>query len=222
MRVEGFGGDAEQAAGDLALVDRHERRAADDAAADVGAAAAVDQQDVGPELLVDVAVALGRERRAGRAEDADRAEVVLAPGLQAGLAAGHQEGRADAHERRARLLGEPPLPARVGPGRVAVEHDDRRAHQQAVDERVPHHPGRRREPQQAAAGLEIPAQRVRLEVLQQDAAVPVHDRLRDARRAGREEHRERMVEGDGQERERRRAPTAARPRRRVSGSSRPP
>ena len=35
-----------------------------------------------------------------------------------------------------------------------------------------------REPEQAAARLQIPAERVRLEVLEQDAAVPVHDRLR--------------------------------------------
>ena len=157
------------------------------------------KQDVRPELLVDVAVALGRERRAGGAEDADRAEIVVAPRLQARLAAGHQEGRAHAHERRPRLLREPPLPAGVGPGRVAVEHDDRRAQEQRSDERVPHHPGGRREPLQTPARLEVPAQRVRLEVLEQDAAVPVHDGLRNARRAGREQHAQRVVEGDRQE-----------------------
>ena len=43
------------------------------------------------------------ERRARRAEDVDRAEVVVVPGLEARLAARHQESRARAHERRTRL-----------------------------------------------------------------------------------------------------------------------
>ena len=90
----------------------------------------------------------------------------------------------------------------VGPGRVAVEHHDRRPHEERRDERVPHHPGGRAEPEQAAARLQVPAERVRLEVLEQDAAVPVDDRLRPAGRPRREEHEERMVERDGLEGER--------------------
>ena len=193
VRVERVGGDAQQPAGDLALVDRHERRAADDAAAHVRAAAAVDQQHV-RHLLVDVPVAVRRERRSGGAEAGDRAEVVVAPGLDAGLAARRQERGRDAHEARPELLGEPPLPAEVGIGRVAVEHHDRRAHEQRRDERVPHHPGRRRVPEETSAGLQVPVQRVRLQVLEQDPAVAVHDRLRAAGRPGREQDEQRMVE----------------------------
>ena len=59
-----------------------------------------------------------------------------------------------------------------------------------------------REPEQAAARLEVPAERVRLEVLEQDAAVAVDDRLRQAGRARREQHEQRVVEGDRLERER--------------------
>ena len=106
----------------------------------------------------------------------------------------------------------PPLPADVRPRRVAVEHHDRRPHEQRRDERVPHHPGGRAEPEQAAARLQVPAERVRLEVLEQDAAVPVDDRLRPARRPRREEHEQRVVEGDRLERRAARARRAARPR----------
>ena len=114
--------------------------AAHDPTAHVRAAAAVDQQHVGPELLVDVAVPLGWQRRAGRPEDADRAEVVVATRMQARLAAAHEERGARAHEARLRLLGNTPLPAGIRPDRIAVEHDDRRAHEERGDERVPHHP----------------------------------------------------------------------------------
>ena len=195
-------------------------RAAHDPAADVGAAAAVDQQHVGPELLVDVAVALGRERRAGRAEDADRAR---------------DRDRARA---RAPPCGRPSGTAGLTPmnvGRVssAIRHcqprsghagspssitiDERTSERR--DERVPHHPRRRAEPEQAAARLQIPAERVRLEVLEQDAAVPVDDRLRPAGRPGREEHEQRVVERDRQERRAAPARRAARPRTSASGTA---
>ena len=203
VRVEGVGCDAEQPARDLAFEHREERGAADDAAAHVGAAAAVHEQHVRPELLDHVAVALGRERRACRSEDPDRAEVVRAPRLETRLPARHEERRADAHERRPGLRRHLPLPVEARPRRVAVEHHDRRAHEERGDERVPHHPRGRREPEEPAARLQVPAERVRLEVLEQDAAVPVDDRLRAARRPRGEEDEERMVERDGLERERR-------------------
>src|SRR5204862_4103967 len=58
IRVERVRVDAEQASRDLALVDGKERRAADDTAADVGAAAAVHERHVRAELLVHVPVSL--------------------------------------------------------------------------------------------------------------------------------------------------------------------
>ena len=51
-------------------------------------------------------------------------------------------------------------------------------------------------------GFRSQLKRVRLEVLEQDAAVAVDDRLRPARRPGREEHEQGMVEGDRLEGER--------------------
>ena len=108
--VEGLDVGAQAAAGDLAVVDRLQEAARDEGAADVGAAAAVEAQDVGTELLVDVVVALARQRRAGEAERADAREVVVAAELQARLAAGHEEGRADAHEASAAS----PRPAATG------------------------------------------------------------------------------------------------------------
>ena len=202
VEVERRGVDAQPAPRHLAPHDGRQRAAGDDRAADVGAAAAVDQQHVRPELLVEVVVALGGQRRSRDRHDADAREVEVAAGLQTRLAAGHQERGAHAHHGRPRLLGQPPLLGEVRPGRIAVEHHDRAAQQQRRHERVPHHPRRRREPQQPPAGLEIPAQPEVLDVLDEDAAVTVHDRLRQPGRARREEHVEGVVERHGLELER--------------------
>ena len=70
-------GHAEHRSLDLARVDRAGGVAADEAAAQVGAARDRGQVDVGLHVLVDVAEALGRQRRAGRA---DRAQAVRARG----------------------------------------------------------------------------------------------------------------------------------------------
>ena len=70
-------------------------------------------------------------------------------------------------------------------------------------------------------GFRSQLKRVRLEVLEQDAAVPVDDGLRTAGRARREEHEERVVEGDRQKLERpglgeQLVPRGARPATRAS------
>ena len=64
---------AQRARLQLALVDGQDRHAADERRADVGAAARREQPRVRADLLVDPAEALGRERRAGRADGAQRA-----------------------------------------------------------------------------------------------------------------------------------------------------
>ena len=135
--------------------------------------------------------------------------------------------------RRFRLLGEAPLVREVGVRRVAVDHHDRRAQEQRRHERVPHHPGGRREPLQPVAGLQVPAERVVLLVLEQNPAVAVNDRLREAGRARGEEHVERVRErqrlelerpfvgeklAPRRERRRARAP-GTEPRRRPRGSA---
>ena len=63
---------------------------------------------------------------------------------------------------------------------VAVVEDDRGRREQHADEEVPHHPAGGREPEDAVAGLRVEVQVHLLEVLEQDAALPVDDRLREA------------------------------------------
>ena len=100
------------------------------------------------------------------------------------------------------LLGEAPLSRQVRVHRVAVEHHDRGPEQQRVDQRHPHHPGGGREPEQPVPGLQVPAQALVLEGLDQDAAVAVDDRLRQSGRPRGEEDAERVVEADRVELER--------------------
>ncbi len=129
-------------------------------------------------------------------------EVEVPPRRQAVLPARHRERGAQPEERRLRLLDQPPLEAEIGPAGVPVDHHDRAAREQDRDERVPHHPRGRREPEEPVVGTEVPAQHVVLQLLDEEAAVPVDDRLRQARRAGGEQHAERMVERERVELER--------------------
>jgi hypothetical protein len=61
---------------------------------------------------------------------------------------------------------------------VPVEEHDRGARQQRAHEEVPHHPARGGEPEQAVAGARVGVQGELLEVLEQDPALAVDDRLR--------------------------------------------
>ena len=88
---------------------------------------------------------------------------------------------------------------RSGERGVAVEQHDGRADQEARHEQVPHHPTGGREPEEPVARAEVVMRGEELRVLEQDAAVAVHDRLRQARRPGREQHVERMLERHGLE-----------------------
>ena len=63
-----------------------------------------------------------------------------------------------------------------------------------ADEEVPHHPARGGEPEDAVALLRVDVQVVLLEVLEQDPALRVHDRLRQAGRARGVEDPHRVVE----------------------------
>ena len=193
---------AEAGRGHLTGVDRQQRAALHEARAHIRAPRAVVEVDVRANLPVQPLVALQRQRRAGGAEHADRRQVEACSRLEPLLAAGHRERGAETEERRPRLLRELPLEGQVGIGRVAVDHDDRGAREQHRDERVPHHPRGRREPLESVSGTEVPAKCVVLQMLDEDAAVAVHDRLRQPRRARREEHVQRVREGNGLELER--------------------
>ncbi len=85
----------------------------------------------------------------------------------------------------------------VGMAGIAVEQHDGGAGQQPGHEVVPHHPARRGEPHERVVGTHVVVQPQRLEVLDDHATVAVHDRLRDAGRARREQDVQRMIERNG-------------------------
>ncbi len=99
------------------------------------------------------------------------------PGSQPRLHAGHQVGRADSQVGDAVLGRQLPQPVRLGVAGAAVVEHDRQPGQQAAGQVVPHHPAGRGVPGEDVARPQILVERERLEVLEDDAAVPVHDRL---------------------------------------------
>ncbi len=96
--------------------------------------------------------------------------------------------------RDPRVLRQVPQNAEVRVARIAVIQHDRGVGQQHADEEVPHHPAGRREPEHPVAGLSVEVQVQLLDVLEQDPALPVHDRLGQAGGAGAVEHPQRMIE----------------------------
>ena len=79
-------------------------------------------------------------------------------------------------------------------GEIAVEQHEGGADGQPGNEQVPHHPAGGGEPEEAVAGAEIQMQAELLRVLDEDATMPVHDRLRQPSRARGVEDVERCVE----------------------------
>ncbi len=86
-------------------------------------------------------------------------------------------------------------------GTPVVEHDAG-IHQQPRDEVVPHHPAGGGEPEEPIGRAQVVLQRELLEMLQQDAAMPVDDGLGQAGGPRGVEDVERLVEGHLLERER--------------------
>ena len=126
------------------------------------------------------------------ARSADRSHACAR--AQPRLHAGHQVGRADAQVGDAVLGGQPPQPVRLRVGGAAVVQHDRQAGQQPPGQVVPHHPAGRGVPGEDVARPQVLVERERLEVLEDDAAVPVHDRLRQPGGAGGVDHPERVRE----------------------------
>lgn len=112
------------------------------------------------------------------------------------LAAGHHVRGGRAEEGRSRAFGDTPLGARVRIAGAAVVQHDRGAREQAGDEEVPHHPAGGRVPEEAVLGPQVAVQAELLEVFDEDAALGLHDRLGEARRAGGVEHPQGVVERD--------------------------
>ena len=150
-------------------------------------------------VVVDPAEALGRERRAGRADRPQPRQVAAVARLHAGLHAGGDVGRAGAEAGDLRALGEVPQHAHVRVAGAAVVEHDRGLGEQPGDEEVPHHPAGRGEPEDAVAGLRVDVQVELLEVLEQDPALAVDDRLRQPGGARRVQDPQRVVERDALE-----------------------
>ena len=113
-----------------------------------------------------------------------------------------------------------PGPARPGCRRTG-RASSRRG--QPRHEVVPHHPAGRREPAEAVGRPQVRVERECLEVLEEDPAVAVDDRLGQPGRPRREQHVQRVVERDRLDGERRRLGEQRRPRRPRRGPrQRPP
>jgi hypothetical protein len=78
---------------------------------------------------------------------------------------------------------------------VAVVEERRSPREQARDDHVPHHPARGREPEEAVLGRKIYVQHGLLQMFDEDAALAVHDGLRQAGGPRGVEHPQRVVEG---------------------------
>jgi len=93
-------------------------------------------------------------------------------------------------------FGDAPLGACVREAGAAVVEHDRRSGEEAGDEEVPHHPAGRGVPEETVLGAEVAVQAELFEVLDQDAALGLDDRLGQTGRARGVEHPEGVVEGD--------------------------
>ncbi|MCY1234804.1 hypothetical protein D9M72_473950 [compost metagenome] len=135
-------------------------------------------------MAVDPVVGLDRQWRAGRAQAAQPRQVGDARRLEARLHAAGEERRAGPEHGHAGIVDKAPQHAGVGPGRVAVIERDGGAEQQAGDLRVPHDPAAAAVPVEDVIRAEVVVERHQLELLDDDAAVAMHDRLGHAGGAG--------------------------------------
>ncbi len=120
---------------------------------------------------------------------------MVAGGVDARLAAGHDVGGGGAEEGGTGAFGDAPLGAGVREAGAAVVEDDRGAGEEAGDEEVPHHPAGRGVPEEPVLGAEVAVQAELFEVLDEDAALGLDDGLGQAGGAGGVEHPQGVVEG---------------------------
>ena len=210
-RVDDVGRHPDARAVEARRADRSEQRAADDPAADLGAARVVDDRQ--PTAADDVEAPPPRvrvPRLAGRAEDPQRREVVVADRRLAMDAERPDERRADAEMGDPMTRHERPQPAGVGPvGRALVDDQPRAEQQRPADRPRAHHPAEVGEPAQRVARAQVERVGEVLGGLDREAAVDVDGALRLAGRARGVDHHVRRL-GVGQ-RHRRRRPRAAGP-----------
>ncbi|MNV26896.1 hypothetical protein D3C71_1180270 [compost metagenome] len=191
-------GSAQHAALHLAGHLRHLAVAADEGAAEVGAARDVVPPDIVRTQRLELRRApllhLGRQRRAGGAQRADARQVAKVGQRDARLHAVGKKRRARAEKGHPRLGRKAPqhAPVRVvlaAAGVAVVDHAGG-ARQQAAELRVPHHPAGGAVPVVAlakAVGLvaaaDVVVQHLELQRHQHRAAMAVHDGLREPRGA---------------------------------------
>ena len=113
---------------------------------------------------------------------------------QPGLLAGRDVRGGHAEQADPVPLGELPERHQVGVAGAAVVDHHRRTDQQAADQEVPHHPAGGGEPQEPVTRPEIPVQAQRFQVLQQDPADRLDDRLGQPGGARRVQHPQRRGE----------------------------
>ncbi len=178
---------------------RHGGQAHRDRRAHVRAAADRCEHEVGADRVVDPGVTVRGQRRTGGADGAYRGEVGDFPGDDARAFTRGQKTWARSQAGDADSFGEPPQGAQVGKFRAAVEQNHGRSGQQAGHEHVPHHPAGVRHPQKAVVGAQIEMEYQRLEVLQEDSAMALHDWFGPAGRTRGVQDPQRRVEGDPME-----------------------
>ena len=154
-------------------------------------------------VLVHPAAGFGGKRRAGRSDAAQSGKVVVLPRRDPRLDASRQVRGAGSEEGRAVAGGEAEQCPRLRPTGVAVELQDGAARGEHRHPQVPHDPVRRGEPEEPVALANVELQSGGLEVLEDRAAVSVHDGLRHPGRAGRIDDPERVRERNGRECQRR-------------------
>src|SRR5664280_1249784 len=139
------------------------------------------------------------QRRPGRTDRSKVAQALVAARLHPGLHTGGDKGRTGAEEGDPGLLGQPPEGTEVGMAGVAVVQNQGGTEQQSRGEEVPHHPAGRAEPEEPVVWAEVAVQGECLVVLEQDAAVAVHEALGQPGGARGIEDPEWMVERHGGE-----------------------
>ncbi len=193
--IQHIHGHAEHRPLDFAAPDAGQRIAADEAAADIGAAGNGGEMDIGLYRVIDKIEILGAQRRAGGHHGAKVCELVGVAGAPAGLAHGIDIFGGGSENRHVRRVGKIKQRAFIGMERRAVIEQQGGACGQAAHQPVPHHPAAGGEIEEAVARLHIAVQDNLTEVLQQNAAGAVDDAFGNAGGSGGIENIERMIEG---------------------------
>lgn len=132
--------DTQAATGHFSLGDRQPGCVTYQRSREVGSPADNVQREVRADFLIEPAKRARRRRRAGHAHRLQRGQIVIAPGVQAGLLASQQIAGAGAEAGQPVLTSQLPQPVGRRPQRAAVVQDCGGAGRQRRDLTVPHDP----------------------------------------------------------------------------------